>query len=646
MQSASSSASTDSHAADGQGHGHDDSKLMSLTVGAIGVVYGDVGTSPLYAFREALHSITEGGTVAIGQPEVFGLLSLILWSMTLIITLKYVSFLLRIDNRGEGGTLALMALARSVIYRNTIGFLFLGMAGAALFYGDAIITPAISVLSAIEGVEVVAPHFGPYIIPTTLVIILGLFTFQSKGTEKVSTFFGPIMVLWFAVLGITGVKHLIQMPSVILSANPIYAIQFMITHGKLAMVAVGSVFLCVTGAEALYADLGHFGRKPVQMAWLCFIFPCLALNYLGQGAMVLLDPSTMDNPFFKLVSDTWQIPFVLLATCATIIASQAVITGAYSLTRQAVNLGLLPRMKILHTSEHSGQVYMPQVNYILMVGVIILVLLFKTSTNLAATYGISVTGAMCVDAIMGFFVVWQIREWSLWKTIAIFGTFLFVDLVFLGCNLMKLFSGGWVPLAMASVMMAIMTTWIQGTFILTSRARKREVKVDKFIEEYKTRHGDLKRVKGSAFFFAGDPNHAPTSLMQNIRHNKVLHEKNIILSVKIEPFPHVEPEHRALVQHLNHEFSVVVLRFGFKDHPDVQEELIKLNRKDGNGIHFDWEDTSLFLSRRSIKSHPKYGLPGWQDLIYIWLSKHAAEPTDFYKLPVGRVIEIGRHVII
>jgi len=619
---------------------------MGLTIGAIGVVYGDVGTSPLYAFREALHSISEGGTLAVGQPEVFGLLSLILWSMTIIITLKYVSFLLRIDNRGEGGTLALMALARSVIYRNTIGFLFLGMAGASLFYGDSIITPAISVLSAVEGLEVVAPHFSPYVIPLTLGIIVGLFLFQSKGTAKVSAFFGPIMLVWFGVLGITGIRHVMEGPGIVLAFNPYYALHFMVSHGKLAMVAVGSVFLCVTGAEALYADLGHFGRKPVQMAWLCYIFPCLALNYLGQGAMVLAHPDTMDNPFFKLVGDAWQLPFVLLATAATVIASQAVITGAFSLTRQAVNLGLLPRMKILYTSEHSGQVYMPQVNYILMVGVIILVMLFKTSANLAATYGISVTGAMCVDAIMGFFVVWQIREWQLWKTIAVFGTFLAIDMVFLGCNLMKLMSGGWVPLVMASVMMAIMTTWIQGTFILTSRARKREVKVENFISDYKERYPDLRRVAGSAFFFAGDINHTPTSLMQNIRHNKVLHSKNIILSVRIEPVPHVEPEDRALVTHLNDEFSVVLLRFGFTDHPDVQEELINLNRTGGNGIDFDWEDTSLFLSRRSIKSHPKYGLPGWQDIIYIWLSKHAAEPTDFYKLPVGRVIEIGRHVII
>jgi len=621
---------------------------MALTVGAIGVVYGDIGTSPLYAFREAVHAVTGGDTeVPVLLDDVLGILSLFLWSMILIVTLKYVTVLLRIDNRGEGGTLALMALARSVIYRNTIGFLFLGMAGAALFYGDSIITPAISVLSAVEGMEVVAPGFAPYVVPVTLVIICALFFFQYKGTASVSKLFGPIMLLWFGTLGIMGAAHISDDPAVLAAVNPFHAARFVVTHGHIAFVTLGAIFLCVTGAEAIYADLGHFGRKPIQLAWLWYVFPCLALNYLGQGAMIMKYPEARENPFFNMVGPSLQLPLVILAACATVIASQAVITGAYSLTRQAVNLGLLPRMKIMHTSDkHSGQIYLPQVNYILMCGVIFLVLLFRSSSGLAAVYGISVAGALCVDAIMGFFVVWQIREWKFIKAVAVFGVFLALDLLFLGSNLLKLMQGGWVPLVIASLLMVLMTTWIQGTFILSSRARKREVKIEKFIAEYRTRYPDLQRVKGSAFFFAGDPNHTPSSLLQNIRHNKVLHESNIILSVKIEPIPHIAPEDRALVTHLNEEFSVVVLRFGYKDHPDVQEELIKMNRAVNNGIDFDWENTSLFLSRRSIKSHPKYGMSGWQDLIYIWLSKHAAEPTDFYKLPVGRVIEIGRHVII
>lgn len=642
MQSATTRQNSPTHS-----HATPNAGLMTLSIGAIGVVYGDIGTSPLYAFREALHAV--GATVEKGAAvgDVLGILSLFLWSMIIVVSLKYVTVLLKIDNHGEGGTLALMALARSVIYRNTIGFLFLGMAGAALFYGDSIITPAISVLSAMEGVEVVTPKFKPFVVPLTLVIIVSLFMFQSKGTARVSSFFGPVMIIWFTVLGFTGASHILDYPGVLASLNPWHAMEFVATHGKIAFVTLGAIFLCVTGAEAIYADLGHFGRKPIALAWLWFVFPCLALNYLGQGAMVLKDPSTIATPFFHLAGGAAQWPLVMLAACATIIASQAVITGAYSLTRQAVNLGLLPRMKILHTSAaHSGQIYMPQVNWLLMCGVILLVLLFRSSSDLAAVYGISVAGALCVDAVMGFFVVWQIKEWPLMKCMAVFGVFMVLDMLFLSSNLTKFMNGGWLPLLLATVLMGMMATWIQGTFILNSRARKREIKIDKFIAEYRTRYPDLQKVKGSAFFFASDPNHTPPSLLQNIRHNRVLHEKNIILSVHIEPVPHIEPEHRALVTHLNAEFSVVVLRFGFKDDPDVQEELMNMNRAKGNGIDFDWENTSLFLSRRSIRSHPKYGLPGWQDIIYIWLSKHAAEPTDFYKLPVGRVIEIGRQVII
>ena len=620
---------------------------MAMSVGAIGVVYGDIGTSPLYAFREALHAVGATPETGVGTGEVLGILSLFLWSMLLVVSVKYVSVLLKIDNHGEGGTLALMALARSVIYRNTIGFLFLGMAGAALFYGDSIITPAISVLSAMEGMLVVTPAFEPFVVPLTLVIIVALFMFQSKGTASVSKLFGPVMILWFGILGILGAAHILDTPGVVAAINPWHAAHFVLTHGKVAFITLGAVFLCVTGAEAIYADLGHFGRKPIALAWLWYVFPCLALNYLGQGAMVLSDPSTIDTPFFKMGGATWQLPLVIMSTFATIIASQAVITGAFSLTRQAVNLGLLPRMKIKHTSAaQAGQIYMPQVNWLLMCGVIFLVLLFRSSADLASVYGISVAGALCVDAIMGFFVVWQIREWPLLKCVASFGVFLAIDMLFLSSNLTKFMHGGWLPLLIACLLMMLMATWIQGTFILSSRARKREIKVDKFIAEYKTRFPGLQRVEGSAFFFAGDPNHTPPSLLQNIRHNKILHEKTIILSVRIEPVPHVDPDNRALVTHLNDEFSVVVLRFGFKDDPDVQEELMKMNRARGNGIDFDWEKTSLFLSRRSIKSHPKYGLPGWQDILYIWLSKHAAEPTDFYKLPVGRVIEIGRQVII
>lgn len=621
-------------------------QMWPLTIGALGVVYGDIGTSPLYAFRESIHHVTEAGQ-DLAMMDVLGILSMILWAMMIIVTLKYVVILLRIDNRGEGGTLALMALARSVIYRNTIGFLFLGMLGAALFYGDSVITPAISVMSALEGLKVVTPALEPYVLPITIVTIIGLFVLQSKGTARVSALFGPIMTAWFLLLGTTGLMHIMDDPRVLQAINPYYAVHFLATHGQLSLIALGAVFLAVTGAEALYADLGHFGRRPIQLAWGWLVCPALALNYLGQGALVLSDPSTVDNPFFKLVPEIWQLPVVIMATLATIIASQAVITGAFSLTRQAVNLGLLPRMVIKHTSaQHSGQIYMPQVNYLMMIGVLLLVLLFKSSSALAATYGISVTGAMVVDAIMAFFVIWQLWEWKFATTLLLVGPFLVIDSVFLGANLLKIFEGGWVPLLIAIVLMMLMATWIQGTFIINSRARKRDIKFDRFLKEYKTKYPDLQRVKGSAFFLASDPNLTPAALVQNIRHNRVLHEKNIILAVKIEPIPHVLPEDRIVITPVNSDFVILVMRFGFKDDIYVQDELIKLNQSEDNDIKFDWEYTSLFLSRRALRSHPKYGMPLWQDWIYIQLNKHASEPTDYYGLPVSRVIEIGRQFII
>lgn len=621
------------------------SKLWKLTVGAVGVVYGDIGTSPIYTLRESLKPVIEG--TAVAQADVLGILSLIIWSLILIPTIKYITILLRVDNHGEGGTLALMALARSVTYRNTTIFLFFGMLGAALFYGDAILTPALSVLSALEGLEVVTPAFTPYVIPATLAIIIALFLFQKHGTDKVSTFFGPICVIWFSVLAVTGVLHIQEEPAILLSFNPLYAMTFIVHHGHIAFIALGTVFLAVTGAEALYADLGHFGKKPIRMAWLWFVLPCLALNYLGQGAMVLHDPTTLDNPFFKLVPPEWTIPLVIITTLATIIASQAVITGAYSLTKQAVNLGLLPRMEIRHTSAiHTGQIYVPQVNWILMVGVILLVVMFKSSGAMAAAYGISITGTMVLTAIMVFFIIWNVWGWPVWKAAALMVPFLIIDCVFLGSNMMKIAEGGWVTLAVAAVMVLLMATWIKGSFILNSRARKREIPLERFIRDYKILYPKVNKAHGTAVFFATDPTRTPTSLLQNIRHNRVIHEKNIILNVKIEPLPYIAEEGRAVITHLNDEFCVVLLRFGFQEYPDVQEQLIKLNNTPGSGIKFDWEEISLFLSRRVLKANPHYGLPAWQDIIYIWMSKHAAEPTDFYKLPVGRVIEIGKQALI
>lgn len=640
MSSASPSSTSSS------GHGaHAPQKIWPMAIGAIGVVYGDIGTSPLYAFREAAHHMSGAGEFA--RADVFGLLSLIIWTLIIIVTLKYVVLLLRIDNRGEGGTLALMALARSITYRNTIAFLFLGMAGAALFFGDAMITPAISVLSAVEGLQVVRPEFGPYVLPITALIIIGLFSVQSRGTAKVSQFFGPITVLWFLVMGLMGLMHIAHDPDILLAINPYYSLQFLMNHGKAAFVVLGSVFLAVTGAEALYADLGHFGRRPIQLAWGWFVFPCLLLNYLGQGALVLRDPSAIDNPFFRMVSEDWQLPLVLLATCATIIAAQAVITGAFSIARQASNLGLLPRLRIKQTSDiHSGQIYLPQLNYILMIGVLILVVLFRSSTNLASLYGISVTGAMVVDAIMVAFVIWQVWGWSAFKTALVVLPFLIIECVFLAANLTKLGDGGWVPVMIALTVMAIMGTWIKGNVILKSREKKRHIKTEKFMKDYKTLYPNLQQVEGCAFHMTADPELVPMSLLQNIKHNRVLHERNVILSIKVEPYPYVDSDDRAIITHINDDFTLVVLRFGFKDDFNIQQELAQLNTDPETGIDFDWQKTSLFISRRSVRSHPRYGLPPWQDFIYIWLDKNASEPTDYYRLPVSRVIEIGRQVII
>ncbi len=620
--------------------------VFMLAIAAIGVVYGDIGTSPLYAFREALHAVS-GHEGVVARDSVLGILSLVLWSMILIVTCKYVSILLRIDNKGEGGTLALMALARRVIYKNTNVFLYLGILGAALFYADSMITPAISVLSAVEGIKTIAPDAEPLVIPVTVAILCTLFLFQSRGTSSMSKLFGPVMVTWFGTLGIMGAMHIADDFHILLSFNPLYGIRFLFEHSGIALLVMGAVFLAVTGAEALYADLGHFGRKPIQGAWGWFVFPALTLNYLGQGAMILADPTKAENPFFNMVSEDFKLPLVILATCATIIASQAVITGAFSLTRQAINLGLLPRLKVQHTSAaHSGQIYMPQVNYLLMVGSLLLVLSFQSSSALAATYGISVTGAMFVDAVMAFFVIWQLWEWKWWKTALVIGPFLVIEGGFLAANMMKFLTGGWVPVTFAFILTLMMMTWVRGSFIINSRSFKRDIKLRKFMRDYKTRWPDLARVEGTAFFMTSNPEVTPASLVQNLNHNKVLHRKNILLSVQIEGVPYIEEDARDHIEVLNDEFTLLIIRYGFKDEINLQSELVQLSRRGDKDIHFDWEDTSLFLSRRAVRPDPRYGLPGWQDFIYMFMHRHASEPSDYYRLPAGRVIEIGRQVLI
>lgn len=620
----------------------DRSRFWKLTVGAVGVVYGDIGTSPIYAFREALHSVASPGTA-----DVLGILSLIIWALMLIVTVKYVALLLRVDNEGEGGTLALMSLVRSASQGHALMFLLMGIFGAALFYGDAIITPALSVLSAVEGMEEISPNFTAYVLPITSAIILALFLFQSRGTQKVSALFGPVIAVWFLVLAGTGVQHILQEPGVLQALNPYYALSFVAAHGSLAFVTLGAVFLAVTGAEALYADLGHFGKSPIRAAWLWFVLPALALNYLGQGALVLHTPEAAENPFFRMVPESLTPALIVLTTLATIIASQAVITGAYSMTQQAIALGLLPRMQIRQTShDQQGQIYMPRINYLMMLGVLFLIIVFRSSSNLAAAYGISVTGTMVITAILLYFVARNIWKKSPVFSVLLVAPFLLIDCLFLGSNALKIFEGGWVALAVAGAMAMMMLTWVRGSALLASRERKRQPQLLPFIERLAQDYPEAATTPGAAFFFAADPDYVPHALLINLRHNKTLHEDNIVLSVHIENTPTVPAARRMRQEKLAARFYRLHLTYGFMEIPDVQKALLELHRDPQAVIRFEWSQTSLFLSHKTLRADPRYGLPLWQDMIYMWMNGSATEATDFYRLPTGRVIELGRHVVI
>ncbi len=618
--------------------------VIGLAIGSIGVVYGDIGTSPLYAFREAVNAAT--GPNHPPTPEaVFGVLSLILWALIFIVTLKYVIVLLRADNNGEGGTLTLMALARKATGDHTAIVVMLGIIGAALFFGDALITPAISVLSAIEGlkdVQSIGSQIDSYIVPMTVAILVALFAVQTRGTAGIASFFGPVMTVWFVAIAIPGVIWIASNPGVLLALNPFYGIAFLFGHGVTGLVTLGAVFLAVTGAEALYADLGHFGRTPIQAAWLVLVFPALAINYLGQGALVLHDPSTIKNPFFLLYAEVFRLPMVVLATAATVIASQAVITGAYSLTRQAIALGLLPRLEIRHTSaEHEGQIYMPRVNGGLLVGVLLLVALFRSSSALASAYGIAVTGTMVVTAIMAFIVVRKVWGWSLPATIALIAPFVVVDSTFLAANMLKVVEGGWVPLALASMVMVIMYTWRRGTRLLFEKTRRQETPLDTLVAMLEKK--PPQRVPGTAVFLTSDPQSAPTALMHSLKHYKVLHEKNVILSIETDHMPRVPAEERVRIEPVGQTFSRVTLRFGYMERPNVPQAL-GIARK--LGWQFDIMSTSFFVSRRKLRPAARSGMPQWQDRLFISLARAANDATDFFQIPTGRVVEVGTQVTI
>jgi KUP system potassium uptake protein len=614
------------------------SKFVTLTLGSIGVVYGDIGTSPLYAFREALLAAGGGGA---SREAVYGVLSLILWALILIVTCKYVVVLLRADNNGEGGPLSLMALASRVSAHPTT-ILYLGVVGASLFFGDALITPSISVLSAIEGIRVATDVFDHYVVVATVVILVFLFAVQSRGTASVAGWFGPIMVVWFVVIGVGGLSHLLTNPQVLTAFNPVHGIEFLLHHGFIGFVTLGAVFLAVTGAEALYADLGHFGRKPIRTAWLGLVLPALALNYLGQAALVLADPAAIENPFFLLFPHWALIPMVGLATVATVIASQAVITGAFSLTRQAVQLGLLPRLEVRHTSaEHEGQIYLPLVNTLLLIGVLLLVGLFRSSSALASAYGIAVTGTMVVTACMAFLVIWKVWKWSLWLAAALMAPFLVVDTTFLTANLIKIIEGGWVPLAFAAALSVVMYTWHHGTRLLFEKTRKLETPLGALVEMLEKK--PPVQVPGTAVFLTSDPTSAPTALLHSLKHYKVLHDKNVILTIRTTHTPRVAPEERVKIEQIGKTFSCVSLKFGFMETPNVPRAL-GIARK--HGWQFDIMSTSFFVSRRLLKPAARPVMPAWQDRLFISLTRIANDATSYYQIPTGRVVEIGTQVTI
>jgi KUP system potassium uptake protein len=617
--------------------------FWALALGSMGVVFGDIGTSPLYAFRVALEA-AGGSEGDLSRATVLGVLSLILWALFLVVTAKYVLILLRADNKGEGGTLSLMALAQRALRsdRFRFGVLLLGMVAAALFYGDALITPAISVISAVEGLEIAAPQLQTYVVPLTVVILIALFAVQSRGTARVAAFFGPVMIVWFITLGATGLAHIADDPGVFAALNPLYAISFLSSYGYIGLVTLGAVFLAVTGAEALYADLGHFGRKPIQTAWLYFVLPCLAFNYLGQGALVLADPSAVANPFYRLVPQELLYPMIALATMATVIASQAVITGAFSLTNQAVQLGLLPRLQVRRTSEtQAGQIYLPRIRGLLLVGVLLLVLTFRSSGGLASAYGVAVSGTMLLDGLMGFIVIWLAWKWSAWATAALIVPFLVIDLAFLGANLLKVPQGGWVPLLIGCLLVLIMLTWRKGSRILAAKTRRLETPIDSLIRSLEK--SPPHTVPGTAIFLTSDPESAPTALLHSLKHYKVLHENNVILTIVTENIPRMAHQDRVQIARIGDKFTRVIMHFGFMETPNIPKALAIARKL---GLSFDIMSTSFFLSRRSVRPDARSGMPLWQDGLFIFLAQNSDDASSYFQLPTDRVVEIGTQVTV
>ena len=621
----------------------DNKRFATLTLAALGIVYGDIGTSPLYAIKEVF-----GGAhhpVPITPDNVLGVLSLFLWSLLIVVTLKYVSFIMRANNKGEGGIIALMTLALhngNPASRRHKLLIALGLFGAALFYGDGVITPAISVLSAVEGLELITPAFKPYVLPITLSILIGLFLFQRRGTASVGALFGPIMVLWFAVLASFGAMAIIEHPAVLAAVNPIYGLNFLLGNSVLGFFALGSVVLCITGAEALYADMGHFGAKPIRYAWLGYVLPALVINYFGQGALLLDNPEAVQNPFYLLAPDWALYPLVILSTVATIIASQAVISGAFSITQQAIQLGYTPRLEIQHTSDREmGQIYLPAINWLLLIAIIGLVIGFGSSSNLAAAYGIAVTGTMLITNLLAIAVAIRLWQWSPWRAVLGALPFIVIDLGFFLANSVKIPDGGWFPLVFGLGVFILLTTWKRGRELLHERLAADALQLKSFIEDIAG--GGIERVPGTAIFLTPDPEAVPHAMLHSLKHFKTLHEQVVVLSVSVFDVPYVPDIDRVEVRKLAGNFSQVVVQYGYKDEPDIPAALALCSKA---GVSIDMMESSFFLGRETLIPKLKSDMAYWRELLFVAMFRNAGSATAYFKIPSNRVVELGAQIVL
>ena len=614
--------------------------VLALTISAIGVVFGDIGTSPLYTMKEVF-----SGKYGIGltHDNVLGALSLVFWALIIVVTVKYVLFMMRADNHGEGGIMALLALLLRTTGTSTGTrwlLMSIGLFGAALFYGDGMITPAISVLSAVEGLQVATPTFKPYVVPITIVVLLLLFMMQRHGTARVGALFGPIMIGWFVILALLGIVNIIDQPSVLAAVDPAYAVRFFEINTVHGFLALGGVVLAITGVEALYTDMGHFGRKPMQFAWLYFVLPALLLNYFGQGALILHDASAIEHPFYRMAPSWALFPMVVFATLATVIASQAVISGTYSLTRQAIQLGYCPRLDVTHTSESAiGQVYMPWVNWVLCACVIGLVLGFRSSSNLAGAYGIAVTGTMAIDTILGFVLIRKLWNWPLWTALPMLILYLIIDFSLLGANAIKLFHGGWFPVVVGIGLFTLLATWKAGRQLLVERLAPGAIPMEPFIQSV-TAHPPT-RVSGTAVFLTGASEGVPHALLHNLNHNKVLHERIVLLTVETRDIPHVADDDQIEILPLGTDFYRMIVHYGFKDEPDVPRALELAAAK---GMKFEMMETSFFLSRQTLIPKVGPGMALWREKLFAIMSRNASSATTFFKIPANRVVELGTRI--